>query len=443
VTDAPHLAAALGRHRTRALALTRLHGRTALAYLGAFGAAKSIVVIGPILLAKLYAPGVYGAIELALSTSLFIAMLTMGAVTGGVPRLSLSRSPVKTDDVTAAAIAVWGVALLILAGGVYKITGQGPMTLCILATIPAMAQGAMNTHLIVASRRATAAVSSAFATIVASCTVIGLTFGGAMTVERLLTIYAVSGIGIASAAALWATRRLKPQFSARARQAVTVGLPILAYSLVATWIAASGRLYVATFLSVEAVAVYAFDFRIAAMALLPYGLITAGLFAQVYSLKTRRFDRLAPRYLGVTALFGTALTAAFPLFLAAFAPKALPLDSRVQAAMVFILVMGQVIGWTISASIFIRINRAGLAGRAATATALVAACTALLVLGLARFRLVALENIALVLMVQEYAQIAALLGLLWRKGLPLPRLAALSFIVAASVLGLYLVRTIA
>lgn len=429
----------LGHAREKAFGLARQHGRAALAYVAAFGASKALVVFGPILLAKLYAPDVYGAIELALSTSMFLATLMSGAVTSAVPRLHLSRSPVIIDDVIAATVACAGIILLTLALGLFAATGRQSATLCLLATVPAMVQGALSVHFLAARKRSLAALSSASATITATATAAALLLLPAVKLSGLLLMYALIGAVLVALAARLALSRRLPDFQARARKAVTVGLPILAYGLVASWIAASGRVYIAGFLSVETVAVYSFAFRIAAMALLPYALITSGLFAQVYRMRTRRFDRLAPIYLGLTALFGLVLTLAFPRLLLLLAPKALSPETRLLATSVFALVMGQVIGWAVSASIFLRINRTGLAGKAAIATALVAAAIGAAFLIMARTGHLSLPVAALLLLVQEFAQIAMLIALLWRKGLPLPRIAVFSVVLAAASIGLYLI----
>jgi hypothetical protein len=307
----------------RGFKLVRRHGKAAVTYVAAFGLSKGIVVFGPIFLATVFSPDVYGAVELALSTAMFLATIAAGPIIAAVPRLHLARTPVLINDVTAGNMAVVGAAFLMAAAVNAALQGSATMSLCLLATVPAIAQVAINIHMMVASHRSRAVIGGSLATIVATATALVALVVPHPTIHHLVAVYAVVAMSFSIAAAIFFARSLHPHLMVRAHKAMTVGMPLVAYGLVVAWIAASGRVYLATFLSVEAVAVYSFDFRLAAMALLPHAFLSAGLFTHIYRLKTRRFDRLWPAVIAMSACVSLITYAALPWLISHLSPKAL------------------------------------------------------------------------------------------------------------------------
>jgi len=96
-----------------------------------------------------------------------------------------------------------------------------------------------------------------------------------------------------------------------------------------------------------------------------------------------------------------------------------------------------VVGWMISSAIFLRINRTGLSGPAAVAASVVAGLTMVGFWALWQAHQLTLVSATFLLLGQEYVQIAVLIALLWRKRLPLPRLALFSALLALASVGLY------
>ena len=416
----------------------RQYGLRAVVFLANFGLSRTLSFLGPLVLAALLAPEIYGTIELAISVALFAAMVLGLGIPLAVPQLSLLRRQVPVADLLALVTIGNGLVLLVAAGVLYA--GYSPAgSLICLASIVAVAQGVLTVYFRTFSWRNSAIWASSLALIGAlAIGVIGYLTGHA-ELGMLNAGYAALGLATILLACVIVWRARAPDLGDRLRLALRTGLPMLAFALASVWLAVSGRVLIGSLLSAHAVALYAFDFRIASLVLILHGILATGLFSRMYTMRTRPYDRFASTYLSCVAVICLLLIAAYPIALPHLPTRAIPPDQRDLAISIFPVVVLQIFATNVTASLELRLNRARLSQRGSIAAGVVAVCGFASITGLHLAGNLSLPLAAGLLAAQMVVLAAAQLFILARKGLVMPRTSAacaFSFAVLATTAAL-------
>ena len=427
--------ARLAWSRPRLAVLASSHGRRGVVFLAHFGAAKALAYFGPLALAALLPPLLYGAIEMALSIALLIALAASLGLSAAAPRLMLRGNPSPVVDLLAAHVAIAGLLLLVL-GALSWAAGRTLVTLALALTVVTLAASALSALARSRSLRDRAVWADGLAPIAATALGVTLFSLGQLRPEAMAVAAAMmAGVIVAAAAALAKISR-KPDFTSRYRRAVALGLPMLAYAGLAVWMAVGGRILIGAASGAADVALYAFEFRVASMLLIVHSVLSVGLFARVYKMRTRLFDRLGALYLLFVGFVGLVLCAWFARFEQWIPTQAMAGDNVAVARAIFPLVVVHAFGWNASALLESRINRFGLAGRATVASALIVVVSLLAARTLSGPRL---EGLCVLLALQWMAHNAAQLAVLASRGLWMPRVAGS---IALGYAGIWLVKAL-
>ncbi len=401
----------------------RRYGLQAAIFLANFGISKSLSFVGPLVLAALLAPDVYGSIELAVSIAIIGAMVLGLGIPLAVPQLSLLRRQVAVIDLLALITAASGAVLLFAAAVLYAGSSATGSLIC-LASIVAVGQGVLTVYFRTFSWRNCAVWASSLALITALAVGVLSHLFASPDIPTINVGYSVAGLAITLIALVVARRSRAPNISGRLRLAVRTGLPMMAYALATVWLAVSGRVLIGSLLSTHAVALYAFDFRIASLVLIVHGVLATGLFSRMYTMRTRPYDRFASAYLLCVAALCLALVIAYPFVLPHLPTRAIEPAQRGLAIAIFPVVALQIFALNVAASLELRLNRARLAhkGSIAVGTVAVLAFSGMLLLHTAE--LLTLPLATYILSGQMIAVVATQLFLLARKGLVMPRTSA-------------------
>lgn len=404
-------------------------------YLANFGVGKGIAFAGPIVLGVTLGPRLYSAVEFGLAFAGVAAMIAMAGLPQAVMQIVLMRQGRKIDDLLLTSTAAVAFAALLAALIFWRlgVDAKYLIAAAVLALCAAQQSG-------VAYARAHALPNlnvwiDHAPTIVVVLVAGGLALGGAGDdVARGGAILAAIAAAVFCGACVAAWRRRAPDLGARWIEAVSIGLPLVASSLVGVWIIASGRVAMGTLLADADVYAYAFTFRVASILLLIHAVVATGFAARLYKMPTRRFDAIA---VGLVAAIG-ALTLLFilaaPQTLAlhwAGGDKADLLDARPAVA----LVPAQIFFWiggAIAESRIARARAAWFATKAGLCVALCALFTALVWRGSGHIDFQTLTGI---LLAQQIAHCGAIHLALLRRRVPLRRTAAVTFGVGAIVAG--------
>ena len=247
---------------------------------------------------------------------------------------------------------------------------------------------------------------------------------GRADVATLNAGYAVAGLATTLIALAVAWQARGPDLSERFRLALRTGLPMLAFALASVWLAVSGRVLIGSLLSTKAVALYAFDFRIASLVLIVHGVLATALFSRMYTMRTRPYDRFASTYLLFVAAICLALVLAYPFALPHLPTRAIEPEQRELAIAIFPVVALQIFALNVTASLELRLNRARLARKGCIAASIVAVLSLSGMALLLKTGLLTLPVATYLLAGQMVAMVAAQLLLLARKGLVMPRTSA-------------------
>jgi hypothetical protein len=257
-------------------------------------------------------------------------------------------------------------------------------------------------------------------TIVALCVALaGLT--GLMPLGIVSTAFAV--ILVAIALILFARFR-QADLRIRLRSAARLGLPLLAFTLSSIWAAVSGRIYIGAFLRIEDLSVYSVDFRVASALLIVHGIVATGLFARLYRMTSRSYDRFLSVYLAAIAVVAVVMIAAFPLLVGAFRFRSISTDSLPAAVGLFPIVMLQVYAWGAWASLELRLARTRRSAPAAQRATVLMAAIAVVLVGLGFQGFLTLRLCAILVTLQMLGGVAIQLRTLWRRGAKMPRATA-------------------
>ncbi|MEZ5773383.1 MAG: hypothetical protein R3D33_01345 [Hyphomicrobiaceae bacterium] len=411
----------------------REHGQGAAIYLASFIGSKAVAFLGPLVLAAALRPDIYGALEMALSTGLVLAMVSSLGLWGAVPRVTLRANPIPIIDILALFLSVAGLAFF-LAGLAVAATGLGAAAaLVCFVSMTSAAQGALTALCRTYSRRNVAVWVEGLATHVAIAVALASLLIGAARIEHVAALSGLACAALTLGAFIVFLRTRRADLAARLRSVMRTSLPLLGYSLVSVWLATSPRVLIGALLPAGFIAVYAVDFRFAGLLLGINMLMMTGLFRRIYQMRTRRFDRLGAIYAGALAIISLAFALAVPVILAQVEMKALAdAGARDAAIAVFPLVMAQIYCWAVSAMLQMRVSRARLVAPAVALQTILAAATAGLFLWLTQTGM-GFAGAVVLLLGQSVGVNLIELGLLARKGLVMPRL-AMSWAAAVALL---------
>ena len=185
----------------------------------------------------------------------------------------------------------------------------------------------------------------------------GLALTGSAGLLQLGIVSTLVAVVFVIAALTLFARQRRSELTTRLRNAVGLGLPLLAFTLSSIWASVCGRIYIGAFLGTGELAVYSVDFRIASALLIVHSIIATGLFARLYGMPSRQYDRFLSIYLAAIALLAVAMIAAFPILVGAFHFRSIGTDNIQAAVNLFSIVMLQVYAWGAWASLELRLAR--------------------------------------------------------------------------------------
>jgi O-antigen/teichoic acid export membrane protein len=393
------------------------YGARASIYLAHFGFAKAAAFLGPLLLARMLDPDLYGGIEFSWSTSALAATVLSAGIPAALPQLLLLRRPIAAMDIMAAAVLLPGAAalglILLLA-----LAGSPPAaTLVVSCTVLALAQLCASSYSRTRSHRNSALWLEGLATHVVVLVALGAGWRGGASIRDIAagTTCAAALLTVGSAVIVFRFRAA--DFIKRLRVAIRLGLPLLVYSLCSIWIVVSGRVYLGATLDAPDLAAYAVSFRIGSAVLIVQAILATALFARLYRLDARRYDRYLGAYLILIAMLGVLLVLLYPLILDRLALHAIDQHGRSESISIFPIVMLQIFGWNAWALLELRVARARRGAQAAWRTLPIFALFALLIAGLFWMNELTLRGTAWLVAAQMAAGVAVQLYVLWRRGL--------------------------
>ena len=407
--------------------------RAAVVFLVNLGAAKAITFFAPIMLAARLDAATYGAIELALATGLILSIFGSLGTTLAIPQVTLRRRPVPVLDIVAIVTGVCCTVFAMVAIAVMSAGGSAVLALAMGVSAVTTIQGAGAMLAQTASRRNAAAWLSSLAILVIVLVVLLTSAFRLEGVAALAWCMAAVAALCAVGCGYGAMTCRKPELATRWREVMREALPLLGAGVVAVWIGNSGRFLMGIGLPLEDVGLYSFEFRLASVVLIMHQVIALGLFAHLYSLPGRQFDRLGAVYMVLVAAVLIVLVLLFPTIVRLFEIRALARRNITEAIGIFPFVALTVQAWLASAAPEMRIARVRRAGRAALASAAVVALIGALFILLSSLGAMNLRLATIGLAIQMWTIVAVQLLVLRRRGLLLRRFAVAAAAGAASL----------
>jgi hypothetical protein len=405
-------------------------------YLANFGLAKTAAYFGPLLLAAVLDGTTYGSIEYAWSYAALIATVVTAGIPAAVPQLSLLRRPVPVADILMLCVAAPGAALTAAASATLLLKGSAQAALILAACCIALAQIALAAYCRTFSHRNLALWFETLLIYVIAVIALGLALIGHAAPQPLaIATTAVAAAIVIVALTLFARMR-QPDIKSRTVSSIGVGLPLLAFTLLSIWASVSGRVYLGAFLTIEDVSVYSVDFRIASVLLVVHSIIATALFARLYNMPTRLYDRFLSLYLAGIGLSALLLILLFPRLAAHINFRSIGPENLPVATSLFPVIMLQVYAWGGWASLEMRLARSRRSALAAWRTIFLMAGIAVLVTGLGIEGLLTLKLCASLTALQMLGGVAIQFLTLWWRGLKMP-LSATAFAVGAIVIGVW------
>lgn len=394
-------------------------------FLANFAAARGVAFAGPLILAYLLPAALYGEIEYALGLANVLILFVGLGVVPGVPNVYLVLKQRCIEDLVAASVA--GPALIsALCAGVALASGA-PTSIVLTAGVVAGAglQGGAITYLRVTGRRLRSSwFDNAALHLMVLLALLAVAIAPSQPASALEAAVLASAVAIGVGALVLAIRCKKPSLIVRARQASSIGLPMVGNGLVLAWLATSPRFYFGTFLSMEALAEYAIAFRIAGVLLVTYQAFFTGLFPRLYTMRPRRYDRWASACLAIVVAAGVVAGVALPTILNYFYGHSLDAEARQRIVALFPLVATQVFFWIAGGLLDMRINRLRLAHRVLPANLALALAGQAVVAAAHHAHVLDPLTLTHLIVIQTAAQPIIYLALLWRRRLPFVGLCA-------------------
>jgi O-antigen/teichoic acid export membrane protein len=425
-SDTLHEVARAATGRLGGVANARTLARVAV-YFANFGSSKAAAYLAPLVLAAYLDSSSYGIIEYAWSWSALTATLLTFGIPSAIPQLSLLRRPVPVADIMALCVAVPGTVLT-AAAVVALIVARSPALAVVLAAcVIALAQIVLTSYSRTFSHRNPALWFEGLSIYGMAVIALGLALIGPAGLLPLGIVSAlVAAIFVIAALTLFSRLR-RTKLTVRLRSAARIGLPLLAFTLSSIWASVCGRIYVGAFLGIDDLSVYSVDFRIASALLIVHSIIATGLFARLYGMPSRQYDRFLSIYLAAIALLAVAMIAAFPVLIGAFRFRSIGTDNIHTAVNLFPIVMLQVYAWGAWAALEMRLARTRRSAPAAWRAMILMAAVAAVTVGLGMQGQLSLRVCTILVTVQMLGGVAIQLRTLWRRGAKMPRtMAALS-----------------
>ncbi|QOZ52010.1 hypothetical protein XH90_12030 [Bradyrhizobium sp. CCBAU 53338] len=393
-------------------------------YFTNFGLSKAAAYLAPLLLAACLDSSSYGIVEYAWSWSALAAtFLTLG-IPAAIPQLSLLRRLVPVADIMALCVAGPGTVLTVAAVIAAFVLDAPTQAVVLGACTIALAQVALTSYMRTFSHRN-------LAPWLESISIYGMT--GIATCLALVGLNGIAPLGAAATlvsalvvivALMFFARWKKAGLTSRMQSALGIGLPLLAFTLASIWAAVSGRIYVGAFLTVEDLSVYSVDFRVASALLIAHSVVATGLFARLYRMRSRLYDRLLSYYLIAIAIVAVAMIAAFPFTVEYVHFRSIATDKMQPVVGLFPVLMVQAYGWSAWASLELRLARARRSAPAARRTIVLMVIIGALVASLGVHGMLSLRLSAILIALQTLGGVAIQLFTLWRRGAKMPRSAA-------------------
>jgi hypothetical protein len=410
------------------------YGRIATLFLLNFGAAKLAVFAGPLVLARLLDPTTYGQIEFGLSVATFMAGVLGLGIPGALPQMTLLRRTMPMIDILAASVAVPGVLCLVGVASAFVVVGSSWAipAFALSCAVLVLAQGALSIYCRTHSKRSLAAWADGTGNLI--IVAIGLmALGMGLPTMSAITAGAVLGALVVVAGAFAVLARMRrPAIVQRFGATIRFGAPVLFQSLAIVWCVVSGRIYLGSFLDPQAVALYGAGLRIASVLLIVHTVLAIALFARLYAMRTRQYDRVLSVYFLFLSFIALTMMLAFPFFAAHISLRAI--RSVPEAVTLFPVILVQVFAWGCLASLELRVARARRAGHAAigiTAAAIVFGTVTVL---MALCSILTVDFVAWLSALQMIACVLIQFTVLWRRGLAMPR-TLFAFVCGVAVMG--------
>lgn len=391
-----------------------------LIYAAAFLSGKATAFLGPIALAYLSDESTYGLIELAYGYGLLLGpLLTLGVVIAA-PQHMLIESDDKVIDrmaisVLGAAVAGLGTAWLFINGNI-SLWNQDTdiVTLSALMIAPLAVQIALSTY----SR--TKGWKSAAAWLDNTSThlmwIIGIVLflhAGLINLGDFRNIYVTLNILIVGLSLYFAIRYYAPPLTTRYRHSLKIGFPMMMNGVAIFLVTGSSRILIGSFIGPEALAGYAFVFRISGAILLIHQFLMTAWAVQIYRDESSEIDRhlmwfaITMSVSAAVILIGFLLPPVQPL---------LPDFINTQDVALVGLTVCQILLWSLSACLEPRINRLLKAGRMALITFSVAIAMILLIAAAAWMNIIGVKGIIAAICVAQSALIAFQLKIVREQG---------------------------
>jgi O-antigen/teichoic acid export membrane protein len=337
--------------------------RAGVRFIASFGVAKSLAVLGPLLLARFLTPTDYGALELALSIGLLIAVVGSLGIPQAVPQLYLALARHRIEDLLAfqilAVSALSGLALLVPWG----IRPAGTFGLGVsLAGLFAL-QLALSAYCRVRQARLWSGWADNLALVLLPVLMLGCHLAsGRLVLRDVGTACSTVPLVVSGTALLVFLRCRRAGFGAAYRDALERGAPMMLNAVLMFCTASGLRLVIGRYLPLEDVAAYAFGARLCLVLVLIHQIGVTGLFARIYTLSATHADRS----------FAFGLAGLVGLGLALLAGVAALGDRLSWGAVDITAVRGllpilcaQTVLWIVTAWLELPIGREGLAGASA------------------------------------------------------------------------------
>jgi O-antigen/teichoic acid export membrane protein len=387
---------------------------------GNFFLAKGAAFFGPLALAAVLDPTVYGNIEYAWSFGMVAATLLGAGLPASIPQLSLLRRPIPLVDVYCATLAVVSIAILVI-GLAWRWLGSLQVAgLVAAAILLALTQANLSSYSRTFSYRNWAVWLDGVSIHVTVLLTLVLVAAGLATTSNVASVTTVAAMLVPVAALTTARKNWQPKIFDRLQIALQTGLPLLAYSLCAVWAAMSPRIYLGALLPAADVSMFSICFRVGSSILLLHTVLATGLFASLYRMPTRRYDQFASIYLVGIGVVCVLLVLVFPLLIQTFELRAIPPEQAPATVHLFRIVILLIFGWQVWAILEMRVARVRRASQAAWRMAGLFTVFAIVIGLLAVTGSLTVAWVAWLAALQMLGGCAIQAYVLWRRGAKMP-----------------------
>jgi O-antigen/teichoic acid export membrane protein len=410
-------------------------------YLANFGLSKAVAFLAPLTLAAWLDSSSYGVVEYAWSWSVLGATLLTLGVPAAMPQLSLLRRTVPVVDV--ASLCVAGPGALLTAVAFAALVLHANATAVVLGTCAiALAQVALSSYTRTFSHRNLAPWSESLSVYLMTVLALGLALAGLTGIAPLgITTTVAAALVVIIAVTLFARQR-QADLAERLSSAIRLGLPLLAFTLASIWASACGRIFIGGFLPIESLSIYSVDFRLASALLVLHSVVATGLFARLYRMPARPYDRFLSIYLAGLAIVAVAMIVVFPFVIGLFHFRSLAPGDMPAAIDLFPIVVLQVYAWGAWASLEVRLARTRRSAPAARRAILLMGIVAALCVGLGARGLLSLRLCAILVALQMLGGVGIQLYTLWYRGAKMPRtIGAIGFGIVLITASIWIIRS--